>query len=1372
MKQLLYILLLISLALPAYAQSPPPVVINEFANGTEFTEILITKDGYSLVGLWIGDSGQGANELQNVAEFKDVPIFQNMAAGTILVIYGTGQSSDTDDSDGYLEVGLDDANLFRFVDRDGNPITREKGGSMDFNDHHEIVWIRNNKVFLPTSQPDHVHALAFLNGLFTIYDQIPGPKLAHASSGPHIFVIPGETINDYIDATPSDLGKHAKVNGNRSIGFPNIMSDYKIDNLDMEAQLHNKNQIFWRKLRSPYSDAIANHSWKSGSIGNMNAVRDKLGVSLTWTKTSTNLDENKGYLIIRYELQDASKLIDPVDCVTYQKGEKLGPATVVANVTTWNSSSWVDPIENLECGQIYKYRVYLYRFDPDDQGKDGRYAPEPAGYTYAKPLNARGRMYGSIHVEQGEMQKLPFAESNEVSKSDTEIPVLSAEDDIESVCVGDVVRIYADVKGQNNMDYSWLMNGVEISKQNSEFIEYTFDKPGSFRFKLVLTNEFDCEAESQFITIKAHALPTAFIGRFTPPTTVETFLNDTTIELCGNEIIILTSLGKEFEEFWWIRDSIATPIDIGSNTYEIDKSRAGTYRIVANNGNTCFDTSHAVTVIFRDPKFTISPQSIVFANNGDSETFTITNDDSRELVFTDADHFFNTISGGNGDFVILNPKFPVTIMPGESREFTVRFFRVEFGTSQADLQFDAPCDLSHSINLKGDFEDTGETIVFSIPAIDFGVVPNCADSTRLLKFDLIVAGTDAVSIAKPPSQYIDILSPTTFPIVLNPGESQPVEVELIPMAEGNYIETVKFDYTIVSDGETKATSIEVTGIVEMPELILSESLLDFSEKITCVNYIDTTITMSNPTLLDITADPVTSNVSVDFPNGSPYEILAGESIDIDIRIYIDDIPNTKNISFTISPCGAQSESIELIMPKDQLMIGFKDGIDSIDFGKINQCRKAGEIRGSVTLTVNKPGAFIKRAFLVDNRDFSINDYSNLALTDGLELEVTFKDNGDGIFEDELRIVILPCSDTLSVSIRGERITPDAPVFDVTVIDFGTLDLNQPALMTLSITNPNPDYDIVLNEIQSLIAPFSCTSHDLISDFPLTIAAGMSVTFELQFLSAVALTEDMPVTFDFTEPCSWTQQVRLIALSQDMSNRQIALSFRPDNFTAEIGTRFNVPIYLETQDDLASAGISDLVIGVSYNPSVIVPVSASKGEFFNGENPLISINESIMGEAELSMSLQTGLDLQSGEWAVVTFEALLGNALNTDLIINSAEFESEIPVNMIEADTAMIELTGDCDIESRLLEIGDASSIEINNPVTANTNFIVRVTNSDELTLSLYNSFGGEVTKYESRSIQPGQYNYKLNADNLASGVYYLVLRQGRFSTMRKVVLIK
>lgn len=77
-----------------------------------------------------------------------------------------------------------------------------------------------------------------------------------------------------------------------------------------------------------------------------------------------------------------------------------------------------------------------------------------------------------------------------------------------------------------------------------------------------------------------------------------------------------------------------------------------------------------------------------------------------------------------------------------------------------------------------------------------------------------------------------------------------------------------------------------------------------------------------------------------------------------------------------------------------------------------------------------------------------------------------------------------------------------------------------------------------------------------------------------------------------------------------------------------------------------------------------------------------------------------------------------------------------------------------------------------NPFNNRTQITFNLENKSTVLLSVYNSSGQKVKELLNSELNAGQHNIYFNADNLNTGVYFVKLQAGNFSTQNKIVLTK
>jgi hypothetical protein len=77
-----------------------------------------------------------------------------------------------------------------------------------------------------------------------------------------------------------------------------------------------------------------------------------------------------------------------------------------------------------------------------------------------------------------------------------------------------------------------------------------------------------------------------------------------------------------------------------------------------------------------------------------------------------------------------------------------------------------------------------------------------------------------------------------------------------------------------------------------------------------------------------------------------------------------------------------------------------------------------------------------------------------------------------------------------------------------------------------------------------------------------------------------------------------------------------------------------------------------------------------------------------------------------------------------------------------------------------------------NPFNPSTVINYNVAKAGYVTLKLYNIIGREVASLVNEYKEPGNYYYKLNSNNLTSGVYLYKFTSGNFLSVKKMILMK
>ncbi len=577
-KTLLIVIACIASAFSAVAQD---IVVSDYYNvgGNppvgEWIELLVIKDSLNLAGYMVRDNAGTSKQWQGGVRFKNVPMWQHLRAGTIIVIKSRGTEAVINKARaGYIEIGAENPIFFEKVVFCPNCTVADWDQTLSINADYDIIQILKY-------DSTHVHALGhipFPND--DVWNSVPTPKAAFNNTidnGSSVCVAPGRSLAAYNSGVNPDSVYKLMPVETETMGLPNNRPGF--DNI---------NQLFWRALRQPL--------WLNRTL---TAKRTNNNVVLNWS-TATDIypqDSLQGYLILRILSSQIGLAKNPTDGLAYAPGARIGPATVVANIPYSQTSTYTDNFV-VPCGQTYYYRIYAYRFDGDD------------GFPLEKDsIKARGRAYNELFAQDSATRIAPEITSFTVEPSSR-------------VCAGDSVTLVVNVGKSTYRTIEWYKNGAVFKTDTSRTL--VVKESGTYR--AIVTNQFDCSELSDEITVTVLPAPIAqtFIGS-------KQITSDTVFALCPGQTVKLEPLGGQVIR--WFRNNV----EIQSGTVmagSITLSLPGKYYAIHSN-DICFDTSYHFTVSIRNVRTDLAVDTIDLqfdaSENNKTATSTITNLDTLDM---------------------------------------------------------------------------------------------------------------------------------------------------------------------------------------------------------------------------------------------------------------------------------------------------------------------------------------------------------------------------------------------------------------------------------------------------------------------------------------------------------------------------------------------------------------------------------------------------------------------------------------------------------------------------------------------------------------------------------------------------------------------
>jgi hypothetical protein len=477
------------------------MVISEYYNiqdvNGEWTELVVVKDNLNAVGFVLTDANTGQVLRMGGPKFKDIPLWRNLRAGTIIVVWHrdipAGITKDIDARDGYLEVSSRDTDLFTIY---LFPTAAGEISALNLADAGDVLQIVD-------ANEAHVHALGHNKPTGAAYNAIPAPK-ANFDSGnvgaSRSNRVTGRTLGAY----GVGITKDSVVAGfNDSRGLPNR---FELARTNMGVK--NINHWFWRETREP--------AWTSSPTVTL-VGQTETSITVDWTPVDDGYpqDSTTGYIILRDTLNFASFPASAiVDGKIITKGTRIGSAVVLDVRPTIAGGARYTDSANILCGVSYTYRVYGYRYRRDDQ------------LAVTDDTTARGRQY----------TELRFAQSPQIVRTSPQKPVITASK-IE-ICPGDTLTLSTTTPADR---YEWSLNGVSLAIGGTTRV--VVREAGTYRLKVYGSG---CSAISDEITVKLLPAPSVDVSPVGPHT------------ICAGDSVVLTTTANA-ATFEWIRDGFIIP---------------------------------------------------------------------------------------------------------------------------------------------------------------------------------------------------------------------------------------------------------------------------------------------------------------------------------------------------------------------------------------------------------------------------------------------------------------------------------------------------------------------------------------------------------------------------------------------------------------------------------------------------------------------------------------------------------------------------------------------------------------------------------------------------------------------------------------------
>jgi type IX secretion system substrate protein len=1283
----------------------------------QWSEIIILSDNFNMYQY--GTRIDSANDLRGWSNFGLSYQIRYLRPGTILVLWmGTidnGIEEDLDSDDGYLEMDGFRENEYAHA------------GDNTMGNNNCTYSLIN-----PSRQP--VHSLVHSNNvnLYAYFNTV-APNVAYCGQAINnktsVAVVPGDNKAAYISAhTPTAKS----VTGNDiTKGLPN-----------QAPGLRDRNQLFWRELRQPkWEDPLLGVE-VVGSIATLTWIDNESTPRKKQCDDAWVADGLTGYLVCKYINHEnvTKKNPHPVDGEYYDSAENLRPTDsppegmeILGHIHASTIGTIVDDdFPELECGDEVIYRVYAYRYEPDHQGKDN------------KPENGRGRSYNETKDHYAEYI---------IKKARPSKPTIRTDDDVNILCAGDSIEIKSVVFGEAPHVYEWYLDGELLDDETGETI---FAKI-SGEYQLKYADIYECPINSDPFVLTV--LPAADVTLYTDNHIIT---SDTTIYFCGTGSIEIVTLNVDNE-----LELDGNQVGKELSKYTLDQ--AGTYELIGFSSGDCPDTSFTVELFFRDIDYALNPTSIDFGTLDSDTPFAelqvdLTNNSNIDLTFDTAE------LGINGDFSIQSPAVPFTVLIGATEPLTIRYTPTKSGNGDGTIDFTNLCSASEVLDIKAD-KDQANLLAdrFDVP---FESLLVCSPDTEIREETVVLSndGGQEITVNLPTiTAPFSIKNSGDFPLTISSKGNESVIFVFDTRTKGHYEEDIVFNYES-GTSNTDLAPIKLSGDVFGTGFAIIPKTIDFGMLTGCEDSKDSSFTITNTGDVEIEILAPTLAYA-EFPD-LPKTIAVGatETVQITFKPQSTGLI-LANITLTESVCGL-THDLKISCIKNSMSITYTP--DAIDFGTVYLC--GSNVTGEASVTLNLEGAdeFTVKAIeafqtSIMGTDIIVGD----KLAEDGKITITFDATAIGDYNDVLKVTYDPCDIVKELPIHVNVVRSSFAV-DVTTVNFGTTDVGTPVNGQFEFTNENAD-DIIITNITGIQAPFELTSHQA-SDFPLTVVPGTPAVFIFEFNPTVGQPFSRPIQVVIESPCADSQEIFLVGEGLAEQNINVR-GLLPQQLMGSVNEIKQVQIEFEQidqADELDQTGLDSVKIELSYNQTMLYPREVTIGSGLENGFDKIDMDISELGKVKINITIADDSNVNFGEFAKLDLLVLLGNALSTNIILESAEFFSERSITLTEEVNTVFGLDEVCDPDNKLVNEVNPPSVVVRggNPFSGSTIVEFSIESDDAADLKIYSSNGELVKVLAEQQAGAGDYEYPVDASGMSSGVYYLSVRAGNYVKIVKLIVNK
>jgi len=245
------------------------------------------------------------------------------------------------------------------------------------------------------------------------------------------------------------------------------------------------------------------------------------------------------------------------------------------------------------------------------------------------------------------------------------------------------------------------------------------------------------------------------------------------------------------------------------------------------------------------------------------------------------------------------------------------------------------------------------------------------------------------------------------------------------------------------------------------------------------------------------------------------------------------------------------------------------------------------------------------------------------------------------------------------------------------------------------------------------------------------------------------------------PCAAPSAISVLDGTCTGTQSTVSSTIALDSVGVKVGDVFTMPIRLTASQGLAANGLTSWSADITYNPMVVVGTNGTPDCYVAGQ----------FTPCTISVTGTRGTDTV-GTIGTLTFTAVLGNADMTSLAISNFRWTGATAADIVTRDGKVV-ITDICRTggDRLLMPKTDGFSISVfPTPADKELTILVKGAGTQQVTWSLANYVGTEVTSGTMTPDASGTAQTTIDTSSLGSGLYVLTTN-ARGATYRTTVLI-